>query len=248
MADKNIQYYHFPEISSTNEKIKEILDSEKKVVVTAEYQTKGRGRLSRKWHGEPGENIYFSYGETHNGEVSFEKLSLYQAIGCLVVYDILSKLCPNEKFITKYPNDILVKVEGIYKKICGILVEHSFSGSFCQYSIIGIGINVNQTSFPDEVKDIATSLNLLAYKYSTDEIIEKLLENILKYLSWEEKDLLKLWEERIAIIGKEIRLVNREEQWLVKSMLKDGRLEIENLSDHTKEILSDGESIRYNYE
>jgi prevent-host-death family protein len=63
------------------------------------------------------------------------------------------------------------------------LVEHSFSGSSCQSSVIGIGVNINQSEFPEELIDIATSIKALGYNFECFKILPNLIDNILNFLS-----------------------------------------------------------------
>lgn len=241
------EHYHFPEIGSTNDYIKELLEEHEQVIVTADLQHKGRGRRAKKWHGMPGENVFFSFGINHKSTPSSTALSLYQATGCLAAHDVLKEICGKDIFRIKYPNDIMAKTEEGYRKICGVLVEHTFSGSACQSSIIGIGINVNQIEFPDSVDDMATSLKLLKYDATPSEVIEKLIDVTGKYVYRPSEEIFEDWEKRLNVVGKPIELLGQGGNWAATFLYNDGRLKLENIDTNESFILGDGDSIRYDY-
>lgn len=241
-----IEHYHFHEIGSTNDYIKELLEEHNQVIVTSDIQREGRGRNSKKWLGSQGENVYFSFGIKHNHPPSAIELSLYQAAGCLAVQDALNKTTEFNIFKLKYPNDVIVNTPSGFRKICGVLVEHSFSGSICQTSVIGIGINVNQMAFPDEIDDTATSLKAMGINTTPAKIIVELTEMISKYIHKSTDYLFNEWQKRLNVVGKEITLLGSKDKWKVVYMLPDGRLKISNQNDGNILIVGDGDSIRYN--
>lgn len=243
-----IHNYHFKEISSTNEAIKELLEEHERVIVTADNQTDGRGRNNRNWLGNSGDNVYFSFGIRHNSKLSFSELSLYQAIGCLAAQDALTRITGIDIFKLKYPNDIMLKVEDGFKKICGVLVEHSFSGSICQSSVIGIGINVSQTNFPEEIESKAISLKMLGFDFTAREIINALAETIQIWVYKRSEEVFFEWYRRLNIIGRDINVVGRKGLWEAIYLMEDGRLKVRNRDDNETFIISDLDSITYQYD
>ncbi|MEM1260177.1 MAG: biotin--[acetyl-CoA-carboxylase] ligase [Bacteroidota bacterium] len=130
--------------ASTNSYLK-LLVQEKHLedftVVVCEHQTQGRGQKGNHWVSKKGKNLTISILK------KFDSLDINQSFGlnCLVslaVYDVLIELSIPEVKV-KWPNDIMSG----NKKLCGILIENSLSGSRIKQSIIGIGLNVNQISF-----------------------------------------------------------------------------------------------------
>lgn len=115
-------------------------------VVMARYQTKGRGQRDGNWIVEPGKNLTFSVLK------SFQNLRLNQQfilnmIISLAIHDTL-KVFQVPRIKIKWPNDIL---SGSYK-VCGILIENILTGKRMKFAVIGIGLNVNQISFPNNPK------------------------------------------------------------------------------------------------
>lgn len=111
-------------------------------VAWALEQTEGRGQPGRSWHSEKGKNLTFSMLKKHKGLEAADHFRLNRAVS-LAVFDVLAAQAVPELHI-KWPNDIL-SGRG---KLCGILLENHLQGTSLAHSIIGIGLNVNQKSFP----------------------------------------------------------------------------------------------------
>ena len=139
--------YHFDEIESTNDFAKEKAKTENSnFTVTASLQTKGRGRKGRTFFSPKGAGLYLSIAVNLN--ISFEefpKITTYTAVCVARAIEKLTSL----KIDIKWVNDLYVNG----KKLCGILTEGSFSGEKTYFVIIGIGVNLLKSSFPEEIKD-----------------------------------------------------------------------------------------------
>lgn len=124
-------------------------------LVLAEQQTAGRGRLGRTWLAEPGQNLTFSL--VLRPRLAADRLGLLTLAAGLAVAEALEAIAAPRPVAIKWPNDVLI--DG--RKGCGILTESVFDGSpRPSYAVVGIGLNVNQTAFPPELKNQATSLAL----------------------------------------------------------------------------------------
>jgi biotin-[acetyl-CoA-carboxylase] ligase BirA-like protein len=243
-----IHHYHFKEIASTNDTIKELLEDHDKVIVTADEQISGRGRNSRSWLGNSGANVYFSYGTRQCSTMSSTELSLNQAVGCIAAREALVKVCGADIFKLKYPNDIMVNTENGFRKICGVLVENSFSGSVCQTSVIGIGINVNQSSFQQEISEKAISLKMLGFDVSIKDLIKALQETIQIWIYKRSEEVFFEWYRQLNIIGRDINIAGRDGLWEAIFLMEDGRLKVRSRADNETMIISDLDSITYKYD
>ncbi len=183
-TDMKIEYHET--ITSTNERAKEIaeelleknntgieIDFEHTQVVIAEKQTKGKGTNGRVWLSDYKENILMTmifYPKSSIMELQKITYSIAEMIkfGVQDLYDISLDI--------KLPNDLLLNS----KKICGILTESSIQNDKVNYLLIGIGFNVNQCNFSNEIKDIATSLKKenKEKEFLREEIIVKIINNI----------------------------------------------------------------------
>jgi BirA family transcriptional regulator, biotin operon repressor / biotin---[acetyl-CoA-carboxylase] ligase len=126
------------------------------LLVTADEQTGGRGRLGRIWHSPPGANLYFSL------LLRPERPATEIPPLTLLVGGALAAAVRQLGFDAdvKWPNDILLRTEGRGRKVAGILTEASTEGHRMGHVVVGIGVNVNTRTFPEELRDKATSLQL----------------------------------------------------------------------------------------
>lgn len=166
-------------IDSTNDFLKEMSRSqsvENFTVVTAKNQTKGKGQMGATWETESGKNLIMSVlvKEVLKDIDEIFHLNVAVALAVIKALEPLNLL----KLSIKWPNDIMAE----NKKICGILIENSFKSDNNIESIIGIGLNVNQTNFEHLPK--ASSLCLLKDKeFDLNEILEKIFFQIKKQCS-----------------------------------------------------------------
>jgi BirA family biotin operon repressor/biotin-[acetyl-CoA-carboxylase] ligase len=125
------------------------------LVVAADAQTAGRGRLGRSWHSPPGESLYVSL-LLRPARPAAEIPPLTLLAGAAVA-DALAPLGVTPRL--KWPNDLqLVGKDGVRRKLCGILTEMATAGARVEHVVVGIGLNVNGLSFPPELAGRATSL------------------------------------------------------------------------------------------
>ena len=158
-------------VDSTNDEARRhISEIDNLSVVSALEQTKGRGQRGNRWSSQPGENLTFSLVVKDFRIKANEQSAISQATA-LSLIDLLSR--HEIKARIKWPNDIYAGDE----KICGILIENSLKGSEIDWSIIGIGLNVNQTAFPEDLPN-PTSMKLCtgnSNPYNTREILEEFM-------------------------------------------------------------------------
>ncbi len=143
--------------------------------VVAGYQTNGRGQIGNHWESEPGQNLLIStILHPHNLDVSQQFLLSIAAT--LAVRDTICSALPDAlhpHVKVKWPNDIYVNDQ----KVSGILVENQLQGRLITQSIIGVGINVNQTKFAYAPNP--TSIKLLT---NSDTSLYTLTDNFLQAL------------------------------------------------------------------
>lgn len=178
-TDMKIEYHET--ITSTSERAKEIaeaklrqyLSTEKVQVVVAENQTKGKGTNGRIWHSNNGENILMTM--IFNPQNSINELQGITYSIAEMVKEAIKDLY-NISLDIKLPNDLMLNG----KKICGILTESSIQKNKVNYLLVGIGFNVNQLDFPEEIIDIATSLKKEFPKkeFKREEIMIKFINNV----------------------------------------------------------------------
>jgi len=181
-------FLHLPSVDSTNNYAKELIAKRSPIdgtVILADEQYAGRGQVGNTWHSEAKQNLTFSIIFQTSFLRATEQFWLNIAVSlgiCDAVNSYLSgfgKLNSSSTALTatiKWPNDILIGT----KKIAGILIENTIQGNFLKHSIIGIGINVNQTHFEDMNK--ITSMQLATgNRLQRDVFFKELLLHIEHY-------------------------------------------------------------------
>lgn len=164
-------------VASTNNYLKECLSNSEPLlegaVILADEQFAGRGQIENTWHSEPGKNLTFSLLLQPNFLPIGQQFDLNKVVS-LAIIDTL-KPHFGDLVSIKWPNDILVET----KKIAGVLIENSVQGSRWKHAVVGIGLNVNQTTFPAELGSRATSIKTILH---TDCDLNKLLADLCKAL------------------------------------------------------------------
>ena len=161
-------------IDSTNNYLKKIILNEginDYTVVTAKFQTQGKGQLGTEWESEHSKNLICSvYKKEIN--IKVQDQFVISALVSLALIKTLRKVNLSNMHI-KWPNDIMSD----NKKICGILIENIVKENYIKDTVIGIGLNVNQTIF-NNLPNAASIKNLIGTTCSIDEILKDLVKNI----------------------------------------------------------------------
>jgi BirA family biotin operon repressor/biotin-[acetyl-CoA-carboxylase] ligase len=174
-------------------------------VVTARHQRAGRGRRGHDWWDAPGQSLLVSVLLRPAGPATeAPQLSL---VGGLAVAEALATVAAVPARI-RWPNDLLV--DG--RKVCGILAEASSDGDGrLHHVILGIGVNLSQTTFPEALTDRATSLRLVTGRIpAADQVLAAMLEHLARrYDAWRAGGfaaLRRAWLERSTLPGQPVRL------------------------------------------
>lgn len=128
-------------------------------VFRADAQTAGRGQGENKWHASPGANLLLSL-IAYPDHLAVDRLFVLTQLSGLAVADTVRHFLPAGRADTvrlKWPNDVYVGRQ----KIAGILVQNGLRGAAISWSVLGIGLNVNEAAFPESLRPTATSLALL---------------------------------------------------------------------------------------
>jgi BirA family biotin operon repressor/biotin-[acetyl-CoA-carboxylase] ligase len=201
---------HFHKIGSTNTAAMEAASqgAPEGTVFLAEEQTAGRGRGAHLWESTRSAGIYCSV-ILRPALPPSDVLVLALAAG-LAVRAAIEEIEPGIKPDLKWPNDVLV--EG--KKICGILAEMNAEATRVRYVVVGIGLNVNHGSFPEELKEQATSLRMITLsKWPRVEVAAALLKSLereyrflLESAQARQSILQRFSEQSTWVRGKRVRV------------------------------------------
>jgi BirA family biotin operon repressor/biotin-[acetyl-CoA-carboxylase] ligase len=207
------------------------------VVVFAESQAKGRGRLGRKWISPAGEGLWFSVLlRPQLPPASATQLTIAAATAAARAIRAETGLAPQ----IKWPNDILIED----KKVAGILTELSAELDRVRYVIIGIGVDVNIKKFPAELASSATSLAAAAgKKFIRAEIAAAILKELdadyARITNGEFAALAEEWEQQCITLGHrvQIHIGERTLTGRAESLDGDGALLLRTDHGHLERIV-----------
>jgi BirA family biotin operon repressor/biotin-[acetyl-CoA-carboxylase] ligase len=229
----------FQETSSTNDVVEKLARDgvAEGVVVFAESQTKGRGRLGRKWLSPIGEGLWFSVllrPQLPPGSVT--QLTIAAATAVARAIRRQTGLAPQ----IKWPNDIWIE----NKKVAGILTELGAELDRVRYVIMGMGVDVNVHEFPDDLKEIATSLSEAAgHEFVRAEIAAAILQELdadyARITRGEFASLAEEWEQQCITLGQRVRIHigDRTVIGRAESLDNDGALLLRTDHGHLERIV-----------
>ncbi len=203
---KDIHY--FKETESTNTIAREIANTVGEgVVVIAESQTQGRGRLGRKWISPEG-GIWLSIILKPRIQPLYApRITLLAGVA---VAKTIRSIGLQARI--KWPNDVLINE----KKVCGILTEIEAEIDLIDHCVVGIGIdaNVDTESFPEDVRESSTSLKKeLGHEINRVEFVQRLLEEFeslyLKFQNEGFPSILEEWRNMSATIGEWVKITTQ---------------------------------------
>ena len=238
MARLGSTILRFDTVSSTNDVARDLAASGKPegLCIVAREQTAGRGRQGRSWSSPPGEGLYLSL--ILRPDIKAAESAVITLAAAVAVAETL-KLDFQVSADIKWPNDILASG----RKVCGILVESAIESGRLQYAIMGIGVNVAQPYFPNELGETATSLLLETGRTVSPEDLLKPLLQRLEYwyvAATSNHDLvIARWEE-ISSYARAVRIESADGsiEGLTRGLTKKGALIVELSNGETREIVS----------
>lgn len=244
--------HFFDSIGSTNTYAKKIaLDGcEEGTVVITDQQTEGRGRLGRTWVSKPKTSVLMSIVLRPN--VHPTEAPKTTQIAAAALAKALNNMIDADVKI-KWPNDVIINK----KKISGILTEMSAELDNINYVIVGIGINVNVDTFPDDIKDIASSIkNETGIEISRTNLIVGIIKEFEKlyydFVNTGKLDkTIDVCRDNSITVGSKVRIEGRNESYEAEAIdiSNDGELIIKKDNGDIINIVSGEVSVRglYNY-
>lgn len=229
-------------VTSTNTLAKEMAakGALEGTVLIAREQTEGRGRMGRSFYSPSTSGIYFSV--ILRPKLNLEDSLLITTGAAVAVAKAIETVAQADAKI-KWVNDIFVND----RKVCGILTEASlnFESGGLEYAVVGIGINIETNSFPEDIRQIAGSIfqNKPGDTPVTSMLVAEVLNNLSDCMSsLTDLKYLEEYRKRSFLIGKEILVIKGKETLPAKAIDIDekARLVVE-YPDHTKEALISGE-------
>ena len=240
------EIYYFDSIDSTNTKAKELAEEghPSGTLVVADRQTAGKGRRGRSWESPTGIGIFMTL--MLKPEINPNNASML-TLGAAMATTRAIRRVTGVPAMIKWPNDIVMNG----KKVCGILTEMSAQFDYINHIVIGIGINVHNEDFPEEIAKTASSLYLESGQHiHRASLIEAFLEEFedvyAEYLKTEDMEgLQKEYEAMLVNRGRQVRVLDPKEPFEGKAMgiTKKGELIVDTWE--SRKLVSSGEvSVR----
>ena len=238
---------YYDTLGSTNLQAK--LDAEngaaQGTLVVADMQTAGRGRRGRSWSSPPGTNVYYTL--ILKPDISPDKASMLTPVMGLAVAEGIRRTSGLEAMI-KWPNDIVIHG----KKVCGMLAEMSVERDFIHYVVIGVGINVGQQEFPEEIAATATSLSR---ECGTKVPRGKLIVNVMKafeeyygiFLESENlSGLMETYDRLLVNYGRQVRVLDPKGEFdgIARGINEQGELRVERKDGSVENVYAGEVSVR----
>ncbi|MBP5380515.1 MAG: biotin--[acetyl-CoA-carboxylase] ligase [Bacteroidaceae bacterium] len=175
------QMLELEEVTSTNDFLRDYhpIREQEITLVTAEYQTTGRGAGDNHWESDKGENLLFSL-LVHPRHIAAPEMFLLSEVLALAVKDGLEENGKGTAFSIKWPNDIYYKNQ----KICGLLIENELQGKTIERCIMGVGVNVNQTRFHSDAPNPVSLAQILGMQVERRFVLEDIMKHFTRYYAW----------------------------------------------------------------
>lgn len=234
-------------IDSTNIRAKELGANPKNEValIIADEQTAGRGRLGRKWVSPQGVGLYSTI--LLYPSIPTVKASRITLIAAAAMAEAIRQVTSLEVGI-KWPNDIVIN----QKKICGILTEMNAEMNAIHYLMVGAGVNVGKCDYPEEVSQVATSIEAeCGHEISRIELMKVYVEKFSYYYDRfvnddSLKEVIEVNRKFSVTIHKTVQIISRGESRLAEaiSITEDGELVVINESGNEEVIFYGEVSVR----
>jgi BirA family biotin operon repressor/biotin-[acetyl-CoA-carboxylase] ligase len=222
----------FDGVDSTNNYAAELLRQVgilEGTLITANYQTAGRGQRSNAWQSEAGKNILCTYILKPTWLAVDRQFALNKAVA-LAVQRTIQSFCAQRSVWIKWPNDVLVNDS----KVAGILIENTVSGGQIVSSLAGIGVNVNQQNMSIEGRNVCSIADVLNQTFSLDAVQDELSEQLeAVYLGLRTGNDKKIDEEFSSVLYKRdevcaFETANGLRRFVVRGVSEQGQLIVED--------------------
>ncbi|MBO6127923.1 MAG: biotin--[acetyl-CoA-carboxylase] ligase [Pseudobutyrivibrio sp.] len=249
---KDITYEYYESVDSTNDRIKERAHAgaSSGLVISAGTQTAGKGRIGRRWESPKHDSIATSMLLTP-ADISLEAVPTITVVAAMAVRDAVHRLYGLDGKI-KWPNDIVLGG----KKICGILTEMEIRDGAVWYVVVGIGVNVHNESFDEEIAYKATSVDLELKRAGREErghraqLTKAIWESFKKYYNifittQDMSGLKEEYERNLANLGERVRIEAQENSYEAIALGINDKGELIVEVDGEQQIIRTGEvSVR----
>ena len=185
--------------------------------IRTDFQTAGRGQAGNSWESEEGKNLLFSTLLRYQGILAFQQWRLSMLVA-VALWDTLAKHLPQDKLSIKWPNDIYYGD----KKLVGILIENSLSGAYVDYTIVGIGINVNQTQWLSNAPNPISMQEITGLEYDVEALLNEWISSMKSWEIASTEDIRAAYMQRLYRRHGWHEYIEREVSTLPTAIAKKG--------------------------
>ena len=238
---------YFDTIDSTNTKAQELAEKgyPSGTLVVADKQESGKGRRGRSWVSPSGTGIFMTL--MIKPDINPNNASMLTLVAALAVAKAITSVT-GEKALIKWPNDIVING----KKVCGLLTEMNAQFDYINHIVVGIGINVHNESFPEEISQMASSLMIEAggKRFHRAQIIAETMSYFEQYYDTFLKTqdlsaLVREYDELLVNRNKSVRVLDPKEPFDGKAMGITPKGELIVDTWESRKLVSSGEvSVR----
>ncbi len=202
----------------------------------AKEQNAGKGQRGKKWIARPGENITMSI-VIEPGTFFSSRSFLFNMAISNACFDFLNSYSKDEIKI-KWPNDIYIRD----RKAAGILIENIYRGNLWKWAVVGIGVNINQVDFPDQLKNATSLKKNTGQNYDAIELGKELYKTILHAVAMIKRpslpEILKNYNRNLFMLNEKVKL--RKENMVFETI-------ITGVNEHGQLLTEDNISRQFNF-
>ncbi|PIF06041.1 MAG: biotin--[acetyl-CoA-carboxylase] ligase [Draconibacterium sp.] len=240
MRQEHKNIVRLKEVNSTNNYAYRLIMTDSAAdgtVVLAQYQTQGKGQQGAFWESDPGKNLLMSTIWFPSLLPAEQQFTISKAVSLAITDFLLSE---TDEVTIKWPNDIYIGNQ----KIAGILIENAVKGAYLHSSVIGIGLNLNQTKFISDAPNPVSLKQITGLNYNIDEVLNQLLTLLDSWLGKISKDetetIDKQYLSRLFRFGKWAKFIepgNNSFEAKIIGIGNFGQLQLQLKDNSVKEYL-----------
>ena len=237
--------HYYDSIDSTNTEAKRMAlknQNQQGLIISAE-QTAGKGRLGRTWESKKSEGLWMSL--LLRPKVTISAAPVLTLVAATAMCETLIALTHLDVKI-KWPNDLVIE----QKKVCGILTEMSSELNQLHYVVLGIGVNLSQAAFNQELREKASSLTQMGVEVADKQILKKFLDVFFPYyndyLAGDVRNVIEFHRSHSATVGKDVKIIEKDQVRHVRAINVDemGQLIVLNELGEKEAIYAGEVSVR----
>jgi len=228
---KTIANFHFqPKVDSTNKTARKLFsnkEAKEGSIIYSFHQKNGKGRGENKWYSSENQSVCLSL-IIEPEKLSFSSFFKLHMMTSIAIVEALEKYTPSESLKIKWPNDIYYKD----KKLAGILITNDIAGEYIKASIIGVGVNINQNNFPNDIPNPISLKQITGKEHNIKSLLQDISQSLLENYDTLNSNLdffNTKYHQRLYKLDilSEFYIDNKVQEGIIKGIGEDGKLLLE---------------------